>query len=87
MCIPPSTHLVATIKDLTDVLASAFEEATDMDEDAKEYSDTTSPPVVTNADKWTSTWWTPSRTEGERRTVGIYPRGNNIVLLYFYIYS
>ena len=52
---PPTTHLVATVEDLTDVLASASEEATDMDEDIGETSDTASPPAVKNTGRWTAT--------------------------------
>lgn len=33
--IPPTTHLVATIEDLTDMLDNASEEAEDMDDDIK----------------------------------------------------
>ena len=32
--VPPATHLVATVEDLTDILDYASEEAVDMDEDA-----------------------------------------------------
>ena len=33
--VPPTTHLVATVEDLTDVLDYISEEAIDMDEDVK----------------------------------------------------
>jgi hypothetical protein len=52
---PPSTHLIATVEDLTDVLAYASKEATDMDEDVGEMLDTTSPPAVNHTGKWAAT--------------------------------
>ena len=52
---PPSTHLVATVEDLTDVLAYASEEATDMDEDVGETSETTPPPAITHTGTWAAT--------------------------------
>ena len=49
---PPSTHLVTTIEDLIDVLAYASKEATDMDEDVGEMSETASPPAITHTGTW-----------------------------------
>src|SRR4051812_30767551 len=33
-CIPPTTHLVATVEDLTDMVDYVFEDIDDMDDDA-----------------------------------------------------
>ena len=52
---PPTTHLVAAVEDLTNILANAFEEATDMDEDVGDNSYTTLPPAVTYNGKWVRT--------------------------------
>ena len=52
---PPSTHLISTVEDLTDVLAYASEEATDMDEDVGEMSDTTSSRAITHTGTWAAT--------------------------------
>jgi hypothetical protein len=49
--IPPTTHLVATIDDLTDVLD--YGEPSDMEEDADDPIETTLPSV--SAGKWTAT--------------------------------
>ena len=51
---PPTTHLVANVEDLTDVLASASKEATDMDDDIGESSDNT-PPTAKHTGRWTAT--------------------------------
>ena len=52
---PASTHLVATIEDLTDVLDYASEEAADMDEDVGAMSETTSPTAATHTGTWAAT--------------------------------
>ena len=49
--VPPTTHLVATIDDLADVLDN--DEATDMDEDVDGPTENT-PPLI-NTGKWTTT--------------------------------
>jgi hypothetical protein len=49
--IPPTTHLVTTIDDLTDVLD--YDVVTDMDEDVDGLAETTLP--QTNTGKWTTT--------------------------------
>ena len=49
--IPPTTHLVATIDDLTDVLD--YGEATDMDEDADGTIENTL--LLLNTGRWTTT--------------------------------
>ena len=49
--IPPTTHLVATVDDLTDVLD--YDEATDMDEDVGSPTDNTLP--TTNTGRWKAT--------------------------------
>ena len=51
ICIPPTTHLVATIDNLTDVLD--YDEATDTDEDVTGPTENTSPLV--NTGRWTAT--------------------------------
>ena len=49
--VPPTTHLVATVDDLTDVLD--YDEATDMDEDVDSPTETTMPLV--NTGRWSAT--------------------------------
>ena len=49
--IPPTTHLVATVHELTNVLD--YSEATNMDEDADGPTENTSPLV--NTGRWTAT--------------------------------
>ena len=46
---PRTTHLVANIEDLTDVLEGATEEADDTNEEAGEYADSQSPVMVSSA--------------------------------------
>lgn len=43
---PPTTHLVATVEDLTDMLDYASEEADDMDEDIQTMAHTANTPPV-----------------------------------------
>jgi hypothetical protein len=74
-CVPPTTHLVATIEDLTDMLDYASEEADDMDEDidVMSYSDTALPTPTTG--KWTTTstydvYMVDTAKDGSPRQVG-----------------
>ena len=53
--VPPTTHLVATVKDLTDVLDYASEEATDMDEDVEGASGVASPVAIPHTGNWAAT--------------------------------
>jgi hypothetical protein len=54
-CIPPTTHLVATVKDLTDMLDYASEATDHMDEDI-DVPPLTAPSLATsNTGKWTTT--------------------------------
>ena len=53
--IPPTTHLVDTIEDLTDMLDYASEEAEDMDEDIEIMPYTVASPTTPNMGKWTAT--------------------------------
>ena len=53
--VPPTTHLVATVEDLTDELDYASEEADDMDEDIDGMSHTTSRLATSNTGKWAAT--------------------------------
>ena len=51
MYIPPTTHLVATVDDITDVLD--YDKATDMNEDVDDPTQSASPLVTIG--KWTAT--------------------------------
>ena len=53
--VPPTTHLVATVEDLTDVLNYASEEATDMDEDVDGASGVASPMAISHTGNWAAT--------------------------------
>ena len=53
--VPPTTHLVATVEDLTDMLDYASEEADDMDEDIDVMSYTAPSLATPNTRKWTAT--------------------------------
>ena len=53
--VPPATHLVATIEDLTDILDNASDEAVDIYEDANDMSYTASPLATSNTGKWAAT--------------------------------
>ena len=48
---PPTSHLVATVEDLTDMLDYASEEANDMDEDGEAIAHTATP----TTGQWTAT--------------------------------
>ena len=50
-----TTHLVATIEDLTDVLNYAFDKATDMDEDANDASRAALPRLTSYIGNWAAT--------------------------------
>ena len=68
---PASTHIVATIEDLSDVLAYAYDDDSYMDEDVNEMSDTTSPPATLTQGSGqlppptTSTWWLHGGSNGK----------------------
>jgi hypothetical protein len=54
-CVPPTTHFVATIDDLTDTLDFDSDGIDDMDEDADDSLYTTSHVAPTGTGKWAAT--------------------------------